>query len=394
MFILKRVVICILTAASNLLLRYIGISRSLLPKTWEGVRPTLLKIIGVDYGAAFLLAETHQFSKLGVSDNIAKVINADIAEGPVTVTNPSLLQETLTYFWFPRRNYELANAVFDPRCGLVLINGMVVIESSHTFPNPNLQSANLVWRCRRVDKLDVTACSGIKWAYNYAHWLTEDLMSVLRIRKQFGDHVPFITPRILARFQVEALELLGVRRIETDYPVLCDKFLLAGQHQRSQASLRPTDISLLRSVFLPLAVGISQSRAVDLDIYVSRSKTKGERSFSDEEELERILADSGFLVVHTQDLEFSEEIALFAKAKTIVGITGSGLINHLWMPPGGKIVEIWITDYLDFSYLYSGPHLGLKYSLIDLRSEGGKTPAKKVWHKIRESLEEKSGVES
>ena len=385
MQMIKQWIKLMLVWLSGLLLQYIGVPKLLHPKVWVGLRPMLLRMMWIDYAAQIRLGWPHHFAELGVRDNVSKVIISKLDESRIIVTNPDDAGDIHTYYWLPRRNYELSNVVFDPRSGLVLINGMVVSESSTTFPQPDLVSANLAWRCRSPQKIEAQSCSGMKWAYNYAHWLTEDLMSLLHIRRQFGDHVPLITPTKLARFQVEALNLLGVNRIEIDNPVLCQKFLLAGHHQRSEAALRPSDIFLLRETFLPLGLD-SLSRPKDLSIYVSRSKTKGVRSLAHEETLERMLVNHGFLVVHTQDLQFAEEIALFSKAKVIVGITGSGLINHLWMPPGGTIIEIRIIDFYDTSYRYSGPILDLDYSLIDFRKDSGDTQASEIMCKICECL--------
>jgi len=341
----------------------------------------LLRILGVNYSSKFSLSEPHHFSALGVFENITKIHYADNAEGPLSVIrNPFNAVDTHTYFWRPRRNYELQNVVFDPKSSLVLINGMVVSESSHRFPDVDLWSTNLAWRCKNAKGYN-TPCSGIGWAFNYHHWLTEDLASVLRIRRQFGTDIPFITPTKLARFQVEALDLLGVKRIESAKPLLCSKFLLAGQHQRSEAALRPSELEFLRQAFLPLVDCDNKNK--NLDIYVSRSKTsRKERLLVQEKELEELLKNLGFMVVWTEDMSFAEEIALFAQARTIVGILGSGLANHLWMPPGGKVIVVHFDDYFDPSGDYTAPLLGLEISHIDCREESINTPAQKIMKKI------------
>ena len=372
--------------ASSVVLSFIGIPKSPYTTTWNGCRNFFLRMLGVEYRSEFSLSEPHHFHERGVQDNIIRIIYADPAEGPVTVVNPFNPEDTHTYFWFPRRNYELANVVFDPRSGSVLINSMVVQESSHRFPTTEILNSNLAWRCRNPLRLDVPECSGIQWAFNYAHWLTEDLMSVLRIRKQFGNQVPFITPSKLARFQVEALNLLGVNRIEIDAPVLCNRYFLAGQHQRSQAALRPSDYSLLRQTFLPL-LGDDTPSKNDLEIYISRRKST--RSLIQEKELEQMLIDHGFLVVFTEDLDFAEEIALFSRAKTIIGITGSGMANNMWMSPGGRFIEIRINDFYDPSGRYNCPLFGLHISLIDCRNQSFETPARIVFQKIFECLKDK-----
>lgn len=367
------------------LFHYIGIPKLSRPNVWIGFRPLILRMLWVDHKSEFSLADYHRHHEIGVQNNILNVIYADTAEGPVTVSDTIDSRKIHTYFWYPRRNYELANVIFDPGMGLILIDGMVVIESSYRFPKPDLQYINLARRCKNPQKIEALICSGIGWAYNYHHWLTEGLVTVLRIRKQFGTEIPFITPSKLARFQVEALNLLGVNRIESDVPVLCEKFLLAGEHQCSEAALRPSDIKLLRQTFIPIAVS-SKPLPADLDIYISRSKSKGERTLAKEGELEQMMLDRGFLVVHTQDIEFAAEVALFAQARTIVGITGAGLANHLWMPRGGQLIEIRLNDFCDPSYGYTCPLLDLKFSVADCRRESCRTPAKIVMQKVSECL--------
>lgn len=92
-------------------------------------------------------------------------------------------------------------------------------------------------------------------------------------------------------------------------------------------------------------------------IYISRSFIE-DRDFStmvlpgasftndqridDEQLLENYLRDNGFeiIVPETSFNNFEEQINKFYEAKTVVSLTGSGLINIVWMQPKSTVVEL------------------------------------------------------
>jgi len=372
---------------SSVLLQATGTPKISCPQEWIGLRRLVLKMLGADYTSTINISWPQNIRDLNkVKDNVIKTYYSNSAEGPVTVVrNPFNSFDTHTYFWTPRRNYELANIVFYSKSGLVLINGMVISESSHYYPQPSqLWVKNLAWQCRKIKLYNNGPCAGIGFAYNYHHWLTEDLTSVLRILRQFGTDISFITPTTLARFQVDALDLLRVKRIEIDEPVFCSRFYLAGQHQRSEAALRPSELEYLRQAFLNLpSIVDSEIKNKTFDVYISRSKTsRVDRLLLQEKQLEQLLRNRGFIVVCTEDMSFADEIKLFHQAKSIVGIIGSGLANHFWMPPGGRVIIIHLDDFFDPSLDYTAPMLGLQISHIDCREKSVNTPAHYIMQKI------------
>ena len=57
--------------------------------------------------------------------------------------------------------------------------------------------------------------------------------------------------------------------------------------------------------------------------------------------LEKIFEDLGFEIVHAEHImNFQSQLDLFMNAKTIAGLTGSGLTNAIFMKPGGTVIEI------------------------------------------------------
>jgi hypothetical protein len=66
-----------------------------------------------------------------------------------------------------------------------------------------------------------------------------------------------------------------------------------------------------------------------------------DRRIDDHIALENYFAALGYDVIHAEKFtSFQEQLDYFYSAKTIVGITGSGLTNAVFMQPGGMMVEI------------------------------------------------------
>jgi hypothetical protein len=66
-----------------------------------------------------------------------------------------------------------------------------------------------------------------------------------------------------------------------------------------------------------------------------------DRRMDDHIALENYFADLGYEIIHAERFNsFQEQLDYFYSAKTIVGITGSGLTNAVFMQPGGTMFEI------------------------------------------------------
>lgn len=57
-------------------------------------------------------------------------------------------------------------------------------------------------------------------------------------------------------------------------------------------------------------------------------------------QLDAVMAKCGFDVVHPDVLPVSEQIALFSSADYVVGPSGAGLFNSVFMRPGSKLIDI------------------------------------------------------
>lgn len=61
----------------------------------------------------------------------------------------------------------------------------------------------------------------------------------------------------------------------------------------------------------------------------------------DESVIEKIFVDLGFEIVYPEDFEsFNEQLNFFYSVKTMASITSAGMVNQIYMQPGGNVIEI------------------------------------------------------
>ena len=81
------------------------------------------------------------------------------------------------------------------------------------------------------------------------------------------------------------------------------------------------------------------------------------RILLNELELERALEARGFAIVRAERLRPAEQVALARQAKVVVGATGAGMANALFVEPGALVVDIQ-------PQVYPGPWVGAFGELI------------------------------
>ena len=77
----------------------------------------------------------------------------------------------------------------------------------------------------------------------------------------------------------------------------------------------------------------------DRRIYIHRSG--GVRNVSNFEEIKGVIEAYGFDIVDFETMSISDQIVTMYGAKHVVGEHGAGLINILFMKPGGTVLEIF-----------------------------------------------------
>ena len=169
---------------------------------------------------------------------------------------------------------------------------------------------------------------------NYYHWFMDGLTRLWHL-DHFPADIRIITPSDLPEFAIRSIELLGLSdRIVpiNDCDLRIEDYWFAGPTMLSGCP-DPLGVSWLRKQFL----GTLCEPGTEL-IYIDRRQKR--RGCSNAEALADRFRERGWLVVDPGELKFSEQVALFSKAKAVAGIHGAGMTNLLWMPAGGKVLEI------------------------------------------------------
>lgn len=110
------------------------------------------------------------------------------------------------------------------------------------------------------------------------------------------------------------------------------------------------------------------SRGGKQRIYVSRrhlaSNPDGTRRFKSEAQFEDLLKGSGFQIVAPDKLPMMDQIKLFASSEIVVGSSGSGLFNAVYMTPGAHLVDIEAFPHWLHAHANLFSSCGLSYGFI------------------------------
>jgi len=175
-------------------------------------------------------------------------------------------------------------------------------------------------------------------SYNFGHWLIEMLPRALLARQ----HLKIAE----MRFLVHAME--GVMQ-----GVVRDTFTLAGI-DRSAVIATPNDPHFFEELYVldglaehgiymsPLSIEALQQFAAPVRtspaerIFITRQSARWRR-FSNEDELTELAMRAGYSLVDPGAMSLPQQIMIFKGARQIAGISGAGLTNAAFSPPGGKL---------------------------------------------------------
>lgn len=205
------------------------------------------------------------------------------------------------------------------------------------------------------------------WSEGYFHWFADALS-----RAEYAiDHLiefPLILPERLMRFEYvrDSLKVLGIPCLVMDagFNYQVEQMLFPG-HVAPTGNFNKIVLNRLAQRFRSC---ISKGREpVDVNqfngrrIFISRSCAE-RRKIINEQDLLDVLQANSFELIVAEKISFSEQCHLFSNAAAIVGLHGAGLTNMIFMPTGGKVVEIRRRhDASNNCYFAMASDLGLDY---------------------------------
>jgi len=84
-------------------------------------------------------------------------------------------------------------------------------------------------------------------------------------------------------------------------------------------------------------LNISRDMLTAERLFVSRKQWQGTRTIDFHDQLENLMVERGFVVLHPEALSLAEQACMFAKARVIVGEDGSALHNIIFSAPGARL---------------------------------------------------------
>lgn len=245
----------------------------------------------------------------------------------------------LTHVYEARATYELHDTVTSTVSGATVMTHTSVsdffVRESITWPFESIVTHGL-------EVPDVAAAT-FKIDYptivfpttnNYYHWLIEDLPSVLRaleVRPQ-ANLVSF-SEAMTQRNEIVA-KTCSKDILKAPALVSLETHIMAGRADGNWFA-HPEDLRRLRQLGADIA---GESQYPGKHVYVSRRLSQ--RPLPNEDELEKLMVDSGYDVVYLEQLPWEAQIALFRQAAVVVGPHGAGLANLAFSAPGTTLVEL------------------------------------------------------
>jgi Glycosyltransferase 61 len=213
---------------------------------------------------------------------------------------------------------------------------------------------------------------------NYAHWLFDCLPWLMPWLRHLRDgRLAVLVPPLLGNWQRRTLELLGVPAgavIEAHVEsLLCDEMVIPGivvsradaeqAHEPGGCAREPppqwwprTWLAFEDAPFVELFATLRAAARPAADvakperIYVSRRGLESFRTMQNESEIEEMMGRLGFTIVRPQNHDFEAQVAIFSRARVVVGPHGAGLTNTLFAPTGCLVIDIfpdtWKTSWM------------------------------------------------
>ena len=265
--------------------------------------------------------------------------------------------------WFARNGYlagrpivlppillhEVPDGILFPDTGTIGTSDGWLIQESCPYGEVHVLSAAYnrlrLRRPRSMGRDLITSILVGKLGTSYGHWIVDALPRLWAL-SMVEEPVFLILPDSLNSKWRRLIELalpanVEIRDVPAMAPVSSRRVLLTPFSTTTACGLmRPEIVAHLRGMVARAGRSLRSSNERCRQIYISREKTDHSR-VTNESELKTALLDLGIESVVAEDLALEEQILLFSQADLVVGALGSGLLNCLFQPTGGALVEIF-----------------------------------------------------
>jgi hypothetical protein len=206
----------------------------------------------------------------------------------------------------------------------------------------------------------------------YGHWLADILPKLLVLRKELP-HYKILLPESYVPFHLTSLAPFGLAKQDVEiikkdssYKI---KDLTLLSHVGTSCNTKDETLQELRDFYLDFYIGKERKKPTR-KLYISRSKMAN-RKVSNEDEVEVLLVKNDFEMIYPEEYSFEEQVRMFSDCALLVGLTGSGLTNMLFMQNGSAVVEFkMIGDYTNLHYFSMASAMQLDYYYLLCQVDG------------------------
>jgi capsular polysaccharide biosynthesis protein len=205
-------------------------------------------------------------------------------------------------------------------------------------------------------------------AHNYGHFLIEMLPFAVIGRQLYGDRDPYYVlhrvPPASQDVALRAMRLLGIdlgRVVINDYlePVHFETVVYFSGLTRHGAYMSPLALAGTDAIAAKVPPGPRRR------LFVTRvpGYQRG-RSLLNEVEVARRLAAIGYEAIEPSTMTLEEQVAAFAGAEIVVGVSGAAMTNIAFCRPGTQIIALVPGTFPDTFFWFIAQHKELDYMEI------------------------------
>ena len=211
------------------------------------------------------------------------------------------------------------------------------------------------------------------YAIGYGHWLS-DVIPRIYVMRDYINNYKIILPAQYNSFHLKALEPFNIDPDNILYLEETNEWcqidnLSVISHVGMTCNVKDSILQSIRDFYYEY-YKINSIKKSKRRIYVSRAKTK-RRFVVNEIEVVELLKKFNFEVIHFQEYDFQEQFHIASETEIMIGLTGSGLNNMMFMPSNSKVLEFkMVGDYHNLHYFGFASGLNLDYYYLMCTTTG------------------------
>ena len=221
---------------------------------------------------------------------------------------------------------------------------------------------------RAITSYDTTLAAVLvqKWGYGFYHFVCEMLPKILRVF-EYNPEIPIVI-FYNDTFIKDILAYAKVTNPIIPYDGMKPYFVkeVLTITDTPSGNPRPSDIQLIRKYMCPGTAKYGR----DLIILIYRKEALRTLRNFDEiyDGLMERFPDEKFVCFDSMSLD--KTVALFQRAKLIIGVHGAGLTNMVFATKGISVIEIFPADLANACYWHLSWILGNKHKILTANSSG------------------------